>query len=430
MKGASALADSRTNAVPAVEIPPPPQIWNIHGQNTDIVQGYPAFPAQYSGPNSLRDGGQTRETVSLDLLAGVRLWSGAEAHVDGLMWQGFGVGQTLGVESYPNGEAFRLGTEAPNVNFTRVFIRQTIGMGGDTQTVADDALDLAGKVNVSRLVLTVGRFSAKDIFDNNSYANDPRTQFMSWGLMANEAWDYPADALGFTTGLAIELYQPNWAWRYGFFQVPDDSNGTAMDGHVLDAWGMVTELERDYSLVGHPGAVRLLGYLNRAQMGSYAAALSEPGTDIIATRTFRSKYGVGLNAEQEIIKNVGVFTRLGWSDGQHEAWNFSDVDYTITGGVSVKGAAWHRPDDTVGLAGVCNGITRTHQEYLAAGGSGVLAGDGRLRYGWEKSVETYYDVQIWKTLHASVDYQYVTDPAFNQARGPISFFGGRVHWEF
>ena len=303
-------------------------------------------------------------------------------------------------------------------------------MGGDTQTVADDALDLAGKVNVSRLVLTVGRFSAKDIFDNNSYANDPRTQFMSWGLMANEAWDYPADALGFTTGLAIELYQPNWAWRYGFFQVPDDSNGTAMDGHVLDAWGMVTELERDYSLVGHPGAVRLLGYLNRAQMGSYAAALSEPGTDIIATRTFRSKYGVGLNAEQEIIKNVGVFTRLGWSDGQHEAWNFSDVDYTITGGVSVKGAAWHRPDDTVGLAGVCNGITRTHQEYLAAGGSGVLAGDGRLRYGWEKSVETYYDVQIWKTLHASVDYQYVTDPAFNQARGPISFFGGRVHWEF
>ena len=158
---------------------------------SDIVQGYPGFSANYSGPNSLPDGGQTRETVSLDLMAGVRLWSGAEAHIDGLMWQGFGLADTLGVEGFPNGEAFRLGTGVPNANIPRLFIRQTIGFGGEQEDVADDALDLAGKQDVSRLTLTLGKFSAKDIFDNNAYANDPRTQFMNWAFMANEAWDYP-----------------------------------------------------------------------------------------------------------------------------------------------------------------------------------------------------------------------------------------------
>ena len=181
--------------------PPQEQTWNWHVQNTDIVQGYPAFGAKYSGPNSLPNDGQIRETVSLDLMAGIRLWDGAEAHIDGLMWQGFGVGQTLGVEGFPNGEAFRLGTDVPNVNIPRLFIRQTIGLGGEQEDVPDDLFTLAGKQDVSRLTLTMGKMSAKDIFDNNAYANDPRTQFMNWALMGNEAWDYPADALGYITGV-------------------------------------------------------------------------------------------------------------------------------------------------------------------------------------------------------------------------------------
>ena len=142
--------------------------------------------------------------------------------MDGLMWQGFGLDDTLGVEGFPNGEAFRLGTEVPNGCITRLFIRQTIGFGGEQEDVPDDQLTLAGKQDVSRLTFTLGRFSAKDIFDNNAYANDPRTQFMNWALMANEAWDYPADAIGYTTGLAVELNQPKWTLRYGFFQMPRD----------------------------------------------------------------------------------------------------------------------------------------------------------------------------------------------------------------
>jgi high affinity Mn2+ porin len=411
---------------------PEAQAWNWHVQNTVIVQGYPAFPAEYSGPNSLHPGGEVRETVSLDLLAGARLWPGAEAHVDGLMWQGFGLSQTVGAEAFPNGEAFRLGTSVPNVNFSRVFIRQNIGLGGDQENVEDGPLQLAGQREVSRATLTLGRMSVKDIFDSNTYANDPRTQFMNWAFMANEAWDYPADSLGYMTGFAAELYQPNWAVRYGFFQMPRSSNGTALDMNYLKAWGMVLELERRFAFNGHPGAVRLLGFLNQAHMGSYQAAIDNPArpADIEATRQYRQKFGFGLNLEQEIAKNIGLFARLGWSDGRTEAWVFSDVDRTATVGISIKGEFWQRPEDTLGLANAVNGIAKVHQEFLAAGGTGILAGDGALNYALEDALEIYYDFQVWKTIHVALDYQFLLNPAFNQDRGPVSILGARLHWEF
>ena len=409
-----------------------PATWNWHLQNTAIVQGYPAFSAPYSGPNSLPPGGEVRETVSLDLMAGARLWRGAEAHLDGLMWQGFGVGRTLGVEAFPSGEGFRLGTTVPNVTFARIFLRQVIGLSDETEEVADAALQVPGRQAVSRVTLTAGKLSAKDIFDNNAYANDPRTQFINWAFMANEAWDYPADSLGFTTGLAAELTEPGWSVRYGFFQMPRTSNGMAQDQHYLNAWAMVTELEWRFSIVGHPGAARALGYLNQAHMGSYQAALDNPArpANIEATREYRQKFGFGLNLEQELFASVGVFARLGWSDGRNEAWVFSDVDGAASAGLSVKGVFWNRPNDTVGIGDAINAISDVHQRFLAAGGTGILAGDGALNYALENALETYYDAQIWKSLHGALDYQFVANPAFNRDRGPVSFFSARVHWEF
>ncbi len=246
---------------------------------------------------------------------------------------------------------------------------------------------------------------------------------------ANEAWDYPGDSLGYITGFAAELNQPQWAVRYGFFQMPRVSNGVALDLNVLKAWGMVTEWEGRYAAGGHPGAVRLLAYLNQAHMGSYEQAVENPArpADIQATRQYRSKYGFGLNVEQEITKNVGVFTRLGWSDGQNEAWVFADVDRTATLGLSLKGELWGRAQDTLGLAGVLNGISGEHRAFLAAGGTGILAGDGRLTYGLEKIIETYYDFQIWRTIHGALDYQFINDPAYNRDRGPVSVLGARLH---
>jgi high affinity Mn2+ porin len=305
-------------------------------------------------------------------------------------------------------------------------------LGGDSESVEDGPLQLAGKQNPSRITLTIGKISAKDIFDNNAYANDARTQFMNWAFMANQAWDYPADSLGFMTGLAVELNQPHWAVRYGFFQMPRTSNGMAQDSHYLDAWAIVTEFERRYSLGEHPGAVRLLAYLNQAHMGSYQAALDRPSrpANIEATREYRHKYGFGINLEQELMPNVGVFARLGWSDGNNEAWAFSDVDRAASAGISIKGNYWRRPDDTFGLANAVNAISGAHQRFFDAGGTGILGGDGALTYALEDAVETYYDFRIWQTVHAALDYQFVVNPAFNHDRGPVSIFAARLHWEF
>lgn len=435
-------------AAPASQ-PAASQKWNFHAQATGIVQGYPGFRSKYpDGPNSLPTGGQTRETISVDLMAGVGLWRGAEARVDGLMWQGFGVGNTVGVEGFPSGEAFRIGTSVPNGTISRLFVRQTIGFGGDQEAVQDGALNLAGQKDVSRLTITLGRFSVKDIFDNNAYANDARTQFMNWGLGANQAWDYPADAIGFTTGIALEFNQPKWTLRYGFFQVPEVQNllnwedkfltwpynGNSNDGPFFKAWGMVTELERRYTIKDHPGTIRGLAFLNRAEMADYSAAtilLQNTGT-FLAARSYHLKYGFGLNWEQEITKNLGVFSRLGWNDDRDEGWMFTDVGYAGSVGLSLKGGCWGRLDDTFGLAGLANGISKAAQGFFEAGGTGILAGDGagQFNYGWEKILETYYDFKIWDGIHGAVDYQFVTNPAFNRDRGPVSIFSGRLHWEF
>ena len=422
----------------------PPQNWNFHVQSTTTVQGYPSFSARYSGPNSLPTSSEVRETVSLDLYSGFRLWTGAELHLDVLTWQGFGLGNALGIDDFTDGEAYKIGTHPPRAGLARCFLRQTIGLGGDTEDVLEDPLTLAGKQDISRLTFTLGQFSSKDVFDNNAYANDQRTQFLNWAFTANAAWDYPADALGYTTGVAVELNQPRWALRYGFFQITNMRNGflaedryllwppepSGGDGRFWHAWDMVVENEQRYSIHSHHGTARILGYVNAGEFGNYQAALYAPGTNIDLTHAQRHEFGFGLNLEQEITRNIGVFSRLGWNDGINEAWMFTDVNHMGSVGVSIKGEPWHRPDDTIGVAAVVSGISRDNQQYLAAGGLGILDGDGALNYAKEKVVETYYQAKISKHLLGALDYQFVADPAFNTARGPVSVFGMRLHFEF
>ena len=410
---------------------PPSQNWNLHFQNTDIVEGDLPFSAKYSGPFSLNKNGETRETVSVDVTFGLRLWTGAEFYVDGLAWQGFGLSNARGLAGVNNNEAFRVGEKYGNVNFCRIFLRQTFGLGGEQEDVPDDPQHLAGKVDISRITVTIGRFSAKDMFDANAYSNDARTQFMNWTLVANGAWDYPADSLGFMSGAVIELNQKNWATRYGFFQVPLNINGLALDPEYTKAWQMVSETERRFSIQDHPGVVRFLAFLQHTHGGGFGEALDSPIRPAVAPETgYRFKYGFGINLEQEIVKDVGIFARASWNDGKTEEWQFTDVDRSASVGVSVKGSFWKRPDDVYGLAGVINGLSSVHARYLQAGGIGIDTGDGALSYSPEKIIETYYSAQLYKNVHLSFDYQFVADPAYNRARGPVHVFSGRLHWEF
>jgi high affinity Mn2+ porin len=435
---------------------PDEQRWNMHFQNTDIVQGDPGFPAKYSGPNSLNPKGEAQETVTADLYVGTRLWSGAELHLDLLMWQGFGLSSTFGIEDYPNGDAYKAGTQSPNFTLAHFLIRQTIGLGGDQEDEPDGPLTLAGKQDVSRLTFTIGRFSPLDVIDNNKYAGNPHTQFMNWAFMANPTFDYGEDTVAYTTGFAAELNQPTWALRYTFFRMPRYKNDFTGDdqylmwpqrgsfGPFVKAWAMAAEFEYRYSIGNNPGAIRFMPWLDEANMAKYetvrAFLLNHPpspdigsgaGADIPPRlRAYHLKYGFALNWEQQIADEVGLFSRLGWCDGQEETWTFTDIDYSASLGVSVKGQTWNRPNDTIGLAGVVSGASDANQKFLEAGGMDMLDGDGRLNYGWEKGVETYYDLQIVKGVHLAFDYQFISNPAFNRDRGPTSIFAGRLHCEF
>jgi len=422
------------------------QNWNIHGQVTETPQGDPGFPALYSGPNSLNSNGEIQETFTSDIYLGARLWHGAEIHVDGLLWKGFGLTNDKGIEAFPNGDAFKLGITTPHFMFAHLFIRETIGLGGGREEVPDGPLTLAGERYISRLTFTFGRLTPTDMFDNNAYAQDGHSQFMNWATITNLSWDFPADSVGFTTGVVVELHQPRWAVRYGFFQVPNTKNGFTDDDNILmvppsggdgpffRAWGMVTEFERRYA-DDHRGTIRFLSFVNRANTLSYRAAATlleanGPGADLSSARAYRRKYGFGLNWEQRITDDVGVFSRLGWNNGQVEGWMYNDSNWTASLGVSVKGTSWRRTNDTFGLAYIVDGASRANQEFLEAGGTDILSGDGALTYGSEKVVEAYYNFAIWKSIHATPDYEFVDNPAFNRARGPVSVFGLRLHWQF
>jgi high affinity Mn2+ porin len=411
---------------------PDSQLWNLHIQSTAGGQGHPSFPAEYTRTNSLKPGAEVKDTVSVDVTGGVRLWRGGEFFADVLLWQGFGLSNTLGVAGFPNGEAFRIGKRLPDASVARAYIRESIGLGGEKEAAIDAPGELGGAKDIRRLTITAGHFSAKDIFDTNAYANDSRTQFMNWALMANDAWDYPANTLGFTNGAAVELNGRAWAGRLGIFQVSEVANGMRMDWNLAKAWSAVAEVERRYSPRGRAGALRLLAYDTRAHMGSYQATLNNPslGANITLTAAYRYKYGFGLNLEQEIRKNLGAFARLGWSDGKNQTWEFTDVDRTATAGVSLKGTWWRRPEDTIGLGAVVNGISAAHRQFLAAGGLGITVGDGALDYRSERLAETYYNWKVAKHLQLTMDYQFAQNPAYNHARGPVNLFALRFHTEY
>jgi high affinity Mn2+ porin len=423
---------SKTTFAPT---PPESNNWNIHGQTTFIQQGYPSFRSPYEGAKSLPGVGLGRETWTVTAFLGWRLWEGGEFYFNPELAQGFGIGSTLGLAGFSNGEAQKGGGLFPKIRAQRYFFRQVFGLGGEQEDVEDGPNQLAGKRDVDRVTLTVGRFAVGDIFDANSYAHDPRADFMNWALWASAAYDFPADLPGFTRGVVVELNRKDWALRGGLFQVPEEPNSDVL---VFKTGGAVIEFEQRYQILNEAGKLRLGVFANRGQTGNYRQALAiataDPTADINdvmqGIRRQRPKYGFYANAEQAINKDIGVFARASWNDGQNEILSFTDIDRSLSGGVSIKGSSWNRPNDTIGLGAAINGLSGAHRDFLAAGGLGLLIGDGALNYSPEEIIESYYAYNIAKGATLTFDYQFINNPAYNADRGPVHIFSGRFHAEF
>jgi high affinity Mn2+ porin len=412
-----------------------PQAFALHVQATVTLQAHPAFTSPYRGPFSLDPGARADETTDFTVYAGARLWSGAEFWVTPEIDQGFGLSDTVGIAGFPSGEAYKVGARDPYLKLQRAFLRQTFNLGGAVQTVDPDLFTLGGSRTADRLVITVGKVSTVDIFDNNAYAHDPRQDFLNWTLIDTGSFDYAADAWGYTVGAAGEWYAGPWAVRAGVFDLSVVPNSAALDPK-LDQYQDVAEIERRYSLWGEAGKAAVTGFLTRGRQASFADAVAlsletgEPA-NVVLVRHYRSRGGLSVNMEQAINDQLGLFLRAGGADGNVEPYEFTDVDDTFAMGASQGGKPWGRADDKVGLAFVVNTISKAHEAYLNAGGTGILVGDGQLPHpGPETSIETFYSLAMWSHMHLSADYQFVHNPAYNRDRGPVSVLGLRLHAQY
>jgi len=413
----------------------------ISGQANIVFQGHPAFPAKYTGPNSLTPGAQSATTHILTLYTGYELSQTTEVFADVEYATGGGIGSAFGLAGYTNLDSVRTVqgiplSQAPYL--ARLMFRQIFPLTQERVEGDRDELHLARSLPVRRIEFRIGKFDIVDFFDRNTWGSDSHLQFLNWTVDNNGAYDYAANTRGYTDGAILE-YDDHWfTARFGETLMPKVANGINLDADIARARAENLELEARGNLIAHRGgAVRLLAYLNHANMGNYRQAIAgflDHGTstpDIIATRRQgRHKYGFDLNFEQEITSQVGVFSRLGWSDGRNESFAYTEDDRTLELGGFTKGGAWHRRNDRAGAAFVLNGIVAAHQQYLALGGLGFLLGDGNLTYGHEKILEGFYTAHLWRGFFASFDLQHINNPGYNKDRGPVTVPGLRFHVDF
>jgi high affinity Mn2+ porin len=422
--------------------------YSVHAQSTSVVQALPKFYATYDGPASFPSKGVGNVLTQNDVFMGLRLWPGGAAFVNPQINEGYGPGNSTGSASYPDGLAQKIGRAAPYMRTQRYFIRQIIGLdtSGDRTSDPDEGSrsevlesvqnQIAGRVDRDRIVITLGKFSVGDVFDDNVYAHDPTTGFMSFAFNFMGAFDYVSDAWGLTHGVAVEWKQNWWTLRVGTFQQSTVPNGNDIDPILFHQYMGVVEFETRYDLLGQPGAIKFLAYGDNGRFAKFqdvinlALASATLPPDVTALQERHFKPGGGINIKQKVMDGVGFFLRASMTDGRYQTVDYIDNDRQIAGGFVFDGMLWHRDDDEIGLAAAMAGLHGDHVRYFELGGRGTYIGDGAMTYGGEKNLETYYKVGFSKNFDMTFDYQFFVNPGHNMARGPVNVFALRVRGAF
>ena len=407
-------------------------------QVTYNTQMHPAFRSDVSGLNSMSAAADRMFTFSATAHWGARVWEGGEIYFNPELAAGVPFsGNLVGLGGFTNGEITRAAGTQPKPYLQRLFLRQTWNQGGGQEKVDGDFNQMAGFVDKNRFVLTAGNFSTLDVFDDNAYAKDPRTQFMNWGNWTYAAYDYAADARGFGVGLAGELYRGDWVFRFARMTGPKEPNGLQIDFALAKHYGDQIEIEHAHTWGDQPGKVRVLAWRNRAVLASYTEATTYLQTHPEVKQSFFDvrkgetiKYGLGVNLEQALTSQVGYFLRAMKADGQTETYAFTEVDDSISTGVRLAGTLWGRANDVFGVAWLRNGLSKERRQFLEAGGISYFIGDGRLSYQPEQILETFYSWQVKPGAWLTADWQRIQNPGYNALRGPVNVFALRAHAEF
>ena len=423
---------------PATVLPHPDNTrWYIGGQFNTVFQWHPSFGAKYSGPNSLHTKAESEDSRVYTLYTGLELTGTTEVLLDMESTSGRGISDALGLAGFTNLDVVRNPELDAKPYVARAMVHQVIPLSHDSEESSRTPLSLFTKLPARRLEIRAGKFSVPDFFDQNDVGSDSHLQFLNWTVDNNGAWDYSADTRGYTQGVVIEYHDHGTVLRFAETRMPREANGLKLDP-FRKARAESVELEVHPKLLAKRAtSVRLLGFVNQANMGNYRRAIdlflagATPAPDVTATRQPGSvKYGFGLNLLQEITADVRAFARVGWNEGLHESFAYTEVDQTVEWGGDLRGTRWRRKRDKVGMVFVNNGICRDHQRYLALGGLGFLLGDGGLTYGRETIVEAYYTGHVWRGVFGSADLQHVNNPGYNRDRGPVWVPALRLHVDF
>jgi high affinity Mn2+ porin len=413
------------------------RLW-ISGQANFVSQWHPAFHSSYDGKNSLSAEAQDATSRTLTLFTGLRLSDTTELLCHVQETGGHGIGEALGIAGFTNLDVVRNPTLSKAPYVARLMWHQIIPLSHELVASERTPFSLFSQLPERRLEFRFGKFSLVDFFDLNSYGTDSSFQFMNWTVDNAGTFDYAADTRGYTFAAMMEYHDRHWTLRFAEALMPKVANGIHLDADLGRARAENIELELHGAVLPkREGTLRLLTFVNHANMGDYRQAVDNflagltPIPEITAHPLQTTiKYGFGVNFEQPLNNWMGVFGRWGWNEGQHESYAYTEVDETRLVGLGASGTRWHRKFDRAGLAFVSNGISRDHQQYLALGGYGFLLGDGRLNYGRENIVETYYTVHVWRGFYPSLGFQYVDHPGYNRDRGPVFVPSLRLHMEF
>jgi len=432
--------------------------WNAYSQATYIANFKPSFPAAYTNlngtTNSLSPNSEYGFTATFTSYLGIKAWKGAEFYLAPEMISELPFSGLKGIGgSIQNFELQKNGTEHSTWYLSRAIYRQTVSLGGTINEIQSGPMQLGGTVDSRRFVFTAGTFSVLDLFDRNTYSADLRRQFLNMAFLTHAAYDFAADARGYSTGLAVEFYFDDWVFRFARIAGPKDPNQLQLQYDILKYYGDQVELEHKHVITGRPGAIKLLAYRNRERSGSYSDAISafqaDPNNknattctsfnydngnstapDLCWARKAHIKMGIGLNLEQEVTEDIGFFFRGMFSDGKTEVYSYTSADRSLSFGAAMKGLRWGRRKDTLGLGYAQSWISSQHVAYLNMGGIDGFIGDGKIKYRPEQVVDIYYQWHAISSTWITLDFQHLENPAFNADRGPVDVYSARIHLEF
>ena len=414
----------------------------LSGQVNIIFQTHPDFHAAYSGKNSLNPNYEKATSRVMTLYTGVRLNDSTELLADVEDATGGGLSNALGLGGITNLDVVRIPGEGSPLStapyLARGMIHKVFALSKDKIENDRNALSLFDEVPRRRLEVRFGKFSLADFFDQNSVGSDSHFQFANWTVDQNGAWDFAADTRGYTVGVMADYEDRNWGFRFAEALMPKVANGIDLVWKPWQAHAENWQYELRHGLIPKKsGAIRVLAYTNYANMGIYRNAVGQFEGGLVPKPEITNhpwhitrKYGFGINVEQNLTRNLTAFGRFGWNNDKTESFAFTEVGQTFAGGLGANGVLWHRRYDRVGMAVVSNAISKDHQTYLADGGYGFLLGDGKLNYGRENIVESYYTLHVWRGIFPALGLQYIVKPGYNRDRGPVVVPTVRLHIEF